>query len=373
MNKSKNTKQWIIGGVILFVIIIGTILIFAPNKNETIKIGVSLPLTGEAASFGQGGLSGIETAVKEINEAGGINGRKLEVIIEDDQCTSEGGIRTFTKLVNIDQVDMIIGPACSAAAGSGIPVAEESKTPTIIWGSAPGLTQNNDYIFRTYPSDTFQGKFAAEYMINKLKKEKVAVIYVQNDWGQGIKDVFVSNFQKLGGSISFDEGIPQDAIDLKTILIKAKETNPDAIYFPVYPSIGIIGLKQMKELGFNVSVLGGDSFATDEIIKSGVAEGVMFTIGIIRNPDDFQQKVMAVSDNHIINAVTPLAYDAIKISARVIGEVGTDKEKIRNALASLSYQEAISLPSIEFDNEGDLKEAEFEVKVIRNNKAINQE
>ncbi len=366
------TTKWTLGIIIGALIVIGIIvaLVSSSSSEKTITIGLSLPLSGEAASFGDGALSGIETAVHEINNKGGINGKLIELVAEDDKCNANGGITALTKLVNIDQVDVIIGPVCSAAAGPGLPVVQQSKTPIIIWASAPGLTQNKDYVFRTYPSDAFQGKFAADYMKNTLQKNKVAVIYVKNDWGQGIRDVFIDTFGQLGGEITFDEGIPQDAKDLKTTLTKAKETSPDALYFPVYPGIGIIGLKQMKELGLDVPILGGDAFATDEIIKSGVAEDVMFTNGVIRNPDDFQEKVNKLSTKKVNNLITPLGYDAIYIFANIIEDVGTDKTAIRNALASLSYTEAVSLPLIEFDNQGDLKEATFEVKTIKNKKAI---
>lgn len=338
------------------------------KSEEKIKIGISLPLTGEAASYGQGGLAGIETALKEINEAGGINGKTFELVVEDDKCNAQGGIAVFNKLVNIDQVTAIIGPVCSAAAGPGLPIAQESKTPVILAASAPPLPIGKDYVFRTSYSDTFQGKFGAEYLFNKLEKKKVAVIYVQNDWGLGIKNVFVDTFKNLGGKIVYDEGIAQDAKDLRTVITKAKDSNPEALYFPVYPALGVIGLKQIKELGFNILILGGDSFDTDEFVKSGVANGVMYTIGKIGNPPEFKQLVKEVAGKDS-NIVTPWAYDAVKILGKVISKVGTDKRAIRDALSSLSYDKAIMYPKIEFDSEGEVKSPEFEVRIVEDNKA----
>src|SRR3989344_5711994 len=160
-----NKLVWI---AVLILVVIGLVILSGksgPTETGPIRIGASLPLTGEAASYGEITKSGIDLAVKEVNDAGGIDGRMIEIIYEDDKCDTTGS-NVFNKLVNIDKVDAIIGPVCSSAAGPGVPIAQSGKVPTIIWASAPGLTKAGDYIFRTYPSDSFQGKYAAEYAFN---------------------------------------------------------------------------------------------------------------------------------------------------------------------------------------------------------------
>jgi branched-chain amino acid transport system substrate-binding protein len=368
LERSSGTRE----SKILYVLPILAIVLVAgcigqTAGGETIKIGLSAPLTGEAASFGEGALAGAELAIKEINDAGGINGKKLELIAEDDKCSNEG-VKTFNKLVNADKVTAIIGPVCSAAAGPGVPIAEEGGVPTLIWGSAPHLTIGKAYIFRNYPSDAFQGKFAAEYAYSTLGKRKAAVIYVQNDWGQGIRDVFVPRFRELGGLVVFDEGITQDSRDLRTPISKAKEADPDFVYFVVYPANGVVGLKQLKELGLNVTVLAGDAFETDEVITSEGAEGTLYTLGKINAPEDFKARVENATGKKF-NLVSPLAYDAINILANIMKEVGTDQKKIRDAPEDVSH-EAVAFPLIEFDAEGDLKEVEFEVKLITGGKSV---
>lgn len=373
-----NQTTKVILGIVIAIVVIwgGYTLLKGPQEavspgpavsTEPIKIGVSLPLTGEAASFGEGGKPGAELAAKEINQSGGINGRMIELVFEDDKCSKDGA-SVFNKLVNIDKVTAIIGSVCSAAVGPGAPIAQKAGVPTIIWGSAPPLPKIGDYIFRTYPSDAFQGKFAAEFVVNVLKKSSVAVLYVKNDWGQGIRDVFVPRFEELGGKVVYDEGVAQDTKDLRSFVTKIKAANPDIIYFPAYPAIGVIGLKQMRDLGLNAPVLGGDAFETDEIVKSGVAEDVMYTAGVIRNPEEFKTRVKNELGKDS-NLMTPLAYDAVKILATVFAKVGTEKSAVRNELAGLSYKNGISLPVIEFDEDGDLKSAEFEVKVIKGGNA----
>jgi branched-chain amino acid transport system substrate-binding protein len=243
-------------------------------------------------------------------------------------------------------------------------VVEENKVPILIWGSAPHLTLNNEYVFRDYPSDTFQGKFAAEYMF-KEGKRKAAVIYVQNDWGIGMKDVFVKKFKELGGEVVLEEGVAQDAIDLRGAITKMSNKNPDVLFFPVYPNLAVVGLKQMHELNANVPVYSGDVMETTDVIKSGYAEGVKYTIGKIVNPTDFAEKVNKETGK-TSEFATPLGYDSLYVLADVIGKVGTDHEAIKNELYFYKKTDGVSVPTIEFDENGDLKNAILGMKVIEN-------
>jgi branched-chain amino acid transport system substrate-binding protein len=368
MNQS---AKWVVGVIVVVAIVaIGYFVFKGPSQpvsTEPIKIGVTAPLTGEAARFGDGVYAGVLLAIKEINDAGGINGRKLQVVFEDDKC-SKDGITTITKLVNVDKVTAIIGPVCSAAAGPGLPVAQKAGVPVIFWASAPHLTKIGDYMFRTWPSDSFHGKFTAEFIFNVLNKKKVAILYVNNDWGLGIRDVFVARFKELGGSTVYNEGVPQDAKDLRTQVTKLKASNPDVIYLPAYPAVAVIAFKEMKNQGVNVPVVGGDAFETKDVLVPE-ADGVLYTASKFNTPaEDFQKRVKEVSgkEYHFFSA---LAYDAVKILASVMERVGSDQKAIRNELANLTYTKGVSLPLINFDENGDLKAAQFEVKIIKGGKA----
>jgi len=162
----------------------------------------------------------------------------------------------------------------------------------------------------------------------------------------------------------YDEGVVQEATDLRTQLTKTKAASPEVLYFPVYPQNGVAGLKQIKQLGLTATIVGGDAFVGEEIVKLPEAEGVLFTEGKTDNPDEFQNKVKRVSSG-AINIITPYAYDAIKILAKVIDKVGTDQKAIRDELAKIVYRDSVAVPVVEFDSVGDLKQAEFAVKVIR--------
>lgn len=359
--------KYVIGIIIVALVVIGGYYLVEKGKPSEIKIGISAPLTGEAASLGEGFAAGAELAAQEINEAGGINGIPVKLVIEDDECSPKG-VNAITKLVSIDKVVAIVGPLCSAAAGPGLPTAQEKGVPVIVVGSAPHLTAIGDYIFRNYPSDAFQGKFAAEYVFEKMEKRNVAVIYVKNDWGEGIQEVFGERLAELGGEVVFNEGVSQDSTDVRTVISKAKEENPDAIYIPLYPATGIAAIKQIKESGLSVPIIGGDAFAGEEVWKVPEAEGVLYTVAKTDNPEEFQSKIKEATGK-TANVYSPFAYDGVKIFAEIIGEVGTDRAKIQEAMETLEYEDAVAVPLVSFDEQGDLKSADFEVMVIKGGKA----
>lgn len=368
----KSTKTIIALAVVLIVIIGGYFYFKSPSQPaETgpIKIGLSSPMSGEAASYGEGFYGGAALAVKEINDAGGINGRKIELVVEDDKCAPESGVSAMTKLTSIDKVVAVVGPMCSAAAGASVSIAQSAGIPTLITASAPGLTKAGNYIFRNYPSDSYQGKFSAEFVYNKLGKKKAAIIYVKNDWGQGINDTFVSRFKELGGQIVSDEGILQTATDLRTQIAKAKAANPDVLLLPIYPQNAMAGLKQIKNAALNVPIIAGDAFMDDSLLKLPEATGIILAMSKTNNPTDFQDKVKQMSGK-TPNGFTPYAYDAVKTLAQVIEKVGTDPKAIISELSKTSFKGSIAVPVVEFGVDRELKTVAFDVKVIKDGKAV---
>ncbi len=297
-NKSNKIIIWV---VLTLIVVVGGYFLLKGNfsqpvSTEPIKIGVSGPLTGELASWGVNLSAGVELARNEINNAGGINGQMIELVIENDKCEPTTAVNAFNKLINIDKVVSIIGPICSSAGGSALPVAQQNNVPVIIVSaSAPHLTKIGDHIFRIYPSDAFQGKVGAEFMFNILNKKKVAVIYVNNDWGVGIKDVFINDFKNLGGEVVSEDSVLQDAKDIRTQLTKAKNSSAEALYFPAYPANAIGGLKQAKELGLKIPIVGGDAFDGEEVVKSPSSEGLIYTVPKILDTEDFKAKNQSIA------------------------------------------------------------------------------
>jgi branched-chain amino acid transport system substrate-binding protein len=204
-------------------------------------------------------------------------------------------------------------------------------------------------------------------MFNKLGKKKVAIVYVKNDWGEGIKEVFKSRFKELGGEIVYEGGVLQDQKDFRTEITKVKGSGAEALYFPVYPANGISAFKQFKEMAFNIPVVGGDAFDGEEVIKSDYSDGIIYTVAKINIPEDFKAKINSLPgfENLQVNMMAPLGYDSAKVMFLAIEKSGLDRQKIKEALKTTSYQ-GISNPLIEFDENGDLKNPAFEVKIIKN-------
>lgn len=361
------SKHYVVGCIAVLIVAAVGLVLYTEDEDESmgpIRIGVSLPLSGEAASLGEQTKAGIELAQKELNDAGGINGRQIQLIFEDDRC-SKDGVDVFTKLVSLDKVDAIIGPLCSAAAGPGLPIAQANRVPTIFWASAPGLTSTGSYVFRTHPSDLFQGKFAAEYVYTTLGKRNAAVLYVNNDYGKGLSDVFSDRFTELGGTINLVEGVAQDATDVRTQLTKIKAASPDALYMALYPASGAIAVKQAKALGLDVVRLGSDALDLKEFTSVPEAEGSMYSVGKFNQPEAFAATLKAQTGT-TINTYSILGYDALGLFASVMNEVGTEPDKVIEALATVRYTSGVGLPEIRFDEQRDLATAQYEVRVVRN-------
>jgi len=370
---SKATK--IIIGVIIAIIIIGGIWYIAtrePKEEGEIKVGVSAGLTGEAATWGQSVLAGVTLATEEINNKGGINGKKIKLIVEDDKMQAIDAANAVNKLINIDNVTAILLGSGSGATSSAVPIIKQGKIPSIITiASAPNLA-DGDYIFRVSPSDSVQGKFSAEFIKNQMGLNKIALVYVKNDWGQGIADVFKKNFLELGGEIVYEAGILQNIVDLKTEIAKIKNTDAEALYMPIYPNSALAFFRQAKEAGLNLPIICGDAIESEEVIENEYAEGVIYNIAKMASSAEFAEKIKNLEgfENLSTNIGGPLGYDAAKILFSAIEKVGTDKEKIKEELSKTFYKNGESNPVIEFDENGDIKTPIFEARIIRDKKTI---
>ena|SRR3989344_4856 len=373
-----NSTVKVILGVIIVVLIIWGLATWlkspvAPSTTaEPIKIGFIGPLTGDAANIGQNAKAAVEIAVSEVNAAGGINGRPLEVIYEDGKCNGKDAANAANKLINIDKTPIILGGACSSETSSFTGLAEQTKTAVLSYcSSAPTITAAGDYIFRDYPSDTFQGAFAANYIKNVLQKTKVGVLYVKSDWGSGIKDVFATEFKKLGGTVVAEEGYEQTARDLRTNLSKIKVANPDALYFLGYTEATIPGVKQAQELKISVPIFGGDAWDDSKIwTEVGAAgEGAMYSVVSAKPSSVFKDNMRSKINSDEIAVCTPTAYDGLKLLAQVLLKTGPDGTAIKNELYRTVYRGGVSADEIKFDQNGDLIGANYIVKKIINNVA----
>src|SRR3989344_5259538 len=180
----------------LVVIVILTLLFTwggdkVPKETGPIKVGVIAPLTGDAAAYGEPLTNIVKMAVEEVNNAGGVDGRTIELVIEDGKCNGKDGGSATQKLVNVDGVKVILGGFCSSESLAAIPIAEAAKVLVLSAGSSsPDLTGASPYFFRNYPSDSAQGKVLAQIAYNDKGWKKVAFLQEQTDYAVGIYKAF---------------------------------------------------------------------------------------------------------------------------------------------------------------------------------------
>jgi branched-chain amino acid transport system substrate-binding protein len=223
--------------------------ISAAADNEPITIGAVLPLTGDAAHWGIPPRHAAELAVDEINGAGGIGGRTLELFVEDDRCRPADGVSAFNKIMATATPAVVLGAVCSGVTLAIAPLAESRKTVLISPAStSPKLTHAGDFIFRVVPSASLRGKVFAEYLYNERGLRKLAVLYIDNEGGIGASSSFKAQFTQLGGAIVLEEIYAQGATDVRAQLTKIKAANAEGVVVGSYPPDTVFVLRQAREL-----------------------------------------------------------------------------------------------------------------------------
>lgn len=341
------------------------------------KIGVMLPLTGDAAAYGISEQRGIKIALDEINAKGGINGRRLEAIYEDSKCNPKDGNAAAQKLVNIDKVKVIIGGACSGETLGAAPIAEANKVVMISpSSSSPDVTKAGDFIFRDYPSDAYAGIISSEYAYNDLKARKAALITETTDYAQGLRKVFKENFAKLGGEIVLDETYNPEDTEFRTQVTKVKSSGADVMYIvPQTPAKGLLLLKQIKEQGLTQPIVTAEVLIGKKLVQEN-KEDLDGMIGVELKFDDKSPKAATLlskyretaGEDPEIPSFVATAYDATQLIADAISKNGYDSEKIRDYLYAVKDY-AGTAGKITIDSNGD-PIMEYSVKQARNGEIV---
>ena len=242
------------------------------SKNEVIKIGGIGPLTGSASTYGNSAKEGASLLIKEINDAGGINGKQIEFIFEDDGATPDGAMQAFNKLVDKDGVAAILGGVTSGATLAIAKNSTERQIPMITpTGTEPSITnEGGEYMFRGCFIDSFQGEILAKYTTDKLNKKTAAVLYnAGSDYSIGIAKAYKETLEKNGGKVveylSYNDG----DTDFKAQLTKIKGSNPDVIVLPDYYNVVGLIAKQARDISITSQLLGGDGWESEELAAIG--------------------------------------------------------------------------------------------------------
>ena len=310
---------------------------------STIKIGYFGDLTGPTFNFGKSAYNGVLMAASEINDAGGINGRKIDVVIEDDKGSPEEAARLTTKLIEQDKVISIIAGGTSGNSRAAAPKAQSSHIPFISPSSTdPAVTQVGDYIFRACFVDSFQGEVMARFAANTLKAQKAAVLFDFNSpYGRGLTNFFAQSFAKFGGRIVSEQSYTQGDADFKGQLSSIRSAEPDVIYIPGYYGDVALIAKQARLIGLTQPLLGADGWDAPELWQLGgdaLNGSYISTHYSIDDPSPAIQKFVDIYKqrygNLLPDAHAALAYDAAKLLFDAIARAGTTEGgKLRETLA----------------------------------------
>jgi branched-chain amino acid transport system substrate-binding protein len=313
------------------------------SDTDSVTIGAVFPLSGGVAFYGTESRDGALLAIEEINAAGGLLGKRLTLIAEDDEGDGAKSQTAFTKLTTRDRVSFVIGSSTSGATMAMTTLAQAGKV-VLISPSATNeaVTRAGDYVFRACFIDPFQGVVGADFAYDTLRARRAAVLYDAGaDYNTGLADSFKRQFRAIGGQVVADEAYQTGDVDFNAQVTRIRATNPDVVYLPNYYNDVLLQARQLRAQGINVALIGGDGWdglieeAGDEVLNgywsSGFAadttdpKGVAFV------------RAFTAKFNRPASQFAALGYDAMMLLANGIKAANTfDTAAVKNAMAKLS-------------------------------------
>lgn len=313
----------------------------APKAKEEVTIGVTAPMTGTYAEYGQIWKKSFDIALDEINSKDVIPGKTLKLQIEDSQSDPKQAATVAKKLADDPKIVAVIGDFSSSASLAGAPIFLSAKkvqlSPT---ASDPKFTQQGDYMFSIVGSQKAEAPFLADMATKDLAAKKIAVMYINNDWGQVTKDIFEQTAKGSGATITQEQSFLDQDTDFRATLTRLQSTSPDLLFVAgFYAQVSLLQ-KQRTDLGWKVPVLTPSSCYSPELIKQGGSAVDGQLLAAVFFPSDPNPKVQAFAKtfkdkyNQDPNQFAALAYDSVYLLAETIAKTGTDSTKIRDGLAN---------------------------------------
>ena len=339
---------------ILLVLLLSIAGVYAGGSSESAdsdvyKIGFIGPLTGDNANYGIRCSNAARLAIDEINAAGGIGGKTLELIAEDSEGTVDKALASYEKLAYMDNVCAIIGPVFTSPAlavaqrcqEDGIVMISPSATHKDVTAQPATNPDGLNYVFRTVPSDALQSEVAGHYFYEVLGYRKLASLYAMNDYSQGLALGMKETFESLGGEVVAEETCMVGDKDFRAQLTQIRSAGPEAVYIPNYTVEDALILEQASQLGLNVQFLSSDGFSDPEIynLAPDFTDGVVYVGPAQAEAStklaDFQAAYAAAYNGDAPDSFATNSYDATYIIAGAIERAGSaDTMAIRNEVAA---------------------------------------
>ena len=314
------------------------------GSSDEFKVGANIEMTGNQANYGNAGLEGLRLAIKEANEAGGINGKQIKLVEADNKSESAEAVNAATKLISDDGVKVIVGPAVTANVIAESQVATDNKVPVIAFAATnPDVTVEHGavkpYIFRTCVIDPQQGTVMAQFA-SKALKAKTAVMYIDSssDYSKSLGKVFQETFEAAGGKVVMQESFLAKDQDFKAALTKIKAANADVIFIPAYyEEVGKI-VKQAREIGITATMLGTDGWddpKVADIAGASALNNTYFSTHYFAEDPGAKSFIDSFTKEYgqAPNVFAALGYDAGKLLVDALKRAGSDDpEAIRKAI-----------------------------------------
>ncbi|PIE43973.1 MAG: leucine ABC transporter subunit substrate-binding protein LivK [Gammaproteobacteria bacterium] len=358
----KKMKKTLLGLTASIALVSGAATVNA----EDIKIALAGPVTGPVAQYGDMQVIGAEMAIEKINEAGGVNGKKLKGILYDDACDPKQAVAVANKIVN-DGVKFVVGHLCSSSTQPASDIYEDEGIIMITSAStSPEITTRGyKMIFRTIGLDSHQGPTAGNYIADVVKPKNLAVIHDKQQYGEGIASSVKKTAEEKGINVVMFEGITAGDKDFSSLIAKMKKANVDFVYYGGYhPELGLI-LRQSAEKGLKAGFMGPEGVGNTDIstIAGEASEGLMVTL-----PPSFDKlpknkelvDAFKAKNQDPSGAFVMTAYSAVKVMADAMKATGgTDTDAIQKVMRTMEFDTPTG--KIGFDNKGDLKSFNFVV------------
>ncbi len=323
-------------------------------QGDTIKIGFMGALTGNEASYGIETLKGMKMAAEDLNKAGGVLGKKIEIVESDHGSKQTEAASVVQKMISKDRVVAIVGDPTTGKTKLAAPICQQNKVVLLSAGAVgPGVVEFGDYIFRDTLLDAVAAPAVTKYLVNELGWKKVAIVTsTNNDYSVGLTKIFEEALAANNAQIVDRESIQDGDQDFSAQVTRIKQAKPDGIIFTGYYTEGGLFMKEVRKQGLDLKMAGGDGLLSPVLWKLGgdAVEGSMVYTGFAADPEnaapqtkEFIKKYQAANDNKLPDMFSAQGYDAVMLLAKAMKEANsTDPSKFKDALAKTKDYPGVS-------------------------------
>jgi len=354
---------------ILVIAIVGLFIVntttglFSLTNGKEFVIGYATPLTGDASSWGVPSQKGFEFGIAEINKSGGVNGKQIKVMYEDDKCDAKEGLNAFTKLINLDNAKIITGTMCSSVAKAVIPLTEENKIFYLASGaSEDSVPRLGEYVFRLWVSDAYEAKAIADYSIDNLKLKTFGVIYVEDHVAsKSLKERFIETVKQNNANVIVEDSVLSASKSFSSAISKMTSNNPDAIYVPATPEVLIQLINEIKITGYRGKILayGAAMLSAGTIDKISDKKNLYYP-----QPKDIREtkfwKNYKEKTGEDADLLTALGYDSAMFVKEGLEKCGENTDCIKDLFKNRKNWQT-TRGEYSFDQYGDIEEVPFEI------------